>query len=181
MITESTFGYDVRGSQIRASLLRSPIFCFHDPARPRPNVRYQYVDQGGHDYRVWLKLHAGGWRTAGLPRLAEELVCPVSALPEPPHEGELPAEASFLEVGPEPVACTVLKRAEMSFEDAVVRFYETTGEPGPAWVRSEHFGWRWEGEVGACEIKTLRVTRAGAFIETNMLEELPSEVEDEQE
>lgn len=177
LITESTYGYDVKDSEIRASLLRSPIFCFHDPRRPRSDVRYQYADQGPHDYRMWLKLHKGGWRSAGLTRLGSELVCPAVALPEPAHEGELPSANSFLEIGPDTVAATVVKRAESSFEDIIVRFHETTGEPGTAFVRSEPFGWDWRGRIGPCEIKTLRISPSGRILETNLLEEIASDSE----
>ena len=136
-------------------------------------MRYQFVDQGLHDYRLWLVLHRGGWRSAGLERLAKGLVNQPPLIREAHHEGGLPPVESFVQIGPENVNGMVLKRAEKSFEDSIIRFYETTGEPARAFVRSERFGWHWEGDIGPCEIKTLRIDAAGRAWETDMLEEIP--------
>jgi len=173
VVTESVYGYDVLESEIRASLLRSPAFCFHSPAAVQPGVRYQYVDQGLHDYRIWLVLHKGGWRPAGPARLAAELMSPPALIHETHHEGALAQSASFLEIGPEGVNGIVLKRAETDFEDAVIRLYETTGEPVRAYVRSDFFPLGWEGDLKPCEIKTLRINSAGKVWETNLLEDIP--------
>jgi alpha-mannosidase len=51
---------------------------------------------------------------------------PLIALHESAHYGYLPAEHSFVEITPQNLLVTVLKKAEDS-DDLILRFYETQG------------------------------------------------------
>ncbi|MBM3749447.1 MAG: alpha-mannosidase, partial [Acidobacteria bacterium] len=40
------YGFDVLDGEIRMSVVRSPIYAFHDPAQVQPGETYEYTDQG---------------------------------------------------------------------------------------------------------------------------------------
>jgi alpha-mannosidase len=70
VLNDGQYGYDLMGNVFRQSLLRSPIYAFHDPRRRVPGVRYHYTDQGLHRFHLRLLPHAGDWNPAGAVRAA---------------------------------------------------------------------------------------------------------------
>ena len=54
------------------------------------------------------------------------------------HKGILPSKHSFIEISPENLIVTVVKKAEDS-DDLMLRFYETTGEECTAKVKLSGF------------------------------------------
>ena len=46
LVNDSKYGYDALGGELRLSVLRSPIYAFHEPRRVVPGVTYHYADQG---------------------------------------------------------------------------------------------------------------------------------------
>lgn len=63
---------------------------------------------------------------------------PLIAVTADLHKGNLPASHSFLEISPENLVVTVLKKAEDS-DDLMLRFYETTGQACTAKVKISEF------------------------------------------
>jgi alpha-mannosidase len=164
-------GADVQDGEMRLSLLRSPIYAFHDPDTPEPGTDYRYTDQGEHFLRFRLLPHAGAWQDAAVVREAEGLNVPVYFRWEMVQDGMLVARASFLTVEPETVVLGAFKRAEDG-EGLIARLVETAGRQTQARLTVHATECVWEGALRPFEIKTLRLDMEGSQVaETNMLEE----------
>ena len=129
LLNDCKHAFDVMGSELRMTVLRSPIYAFHDPRQREPGRRYDYTDQGVQTLTYAVVPHAGTWKQAGIPRAAWELNSPLGAWEEPAHDGPLPDRLSFLELRCRNAIAEVVKRAEDD-DDLVVRCYETDGRKG---------------------------------------------------
>ncbi len=115
LLNNCKYGYDAKGNVLRLSLLRSPEW-------PDP-----HADEGHHEFTYSLYPHAGGWREALTVRQGYELNYKMLAMATGKHQGALPAEYAFVEVKPENVVLTAMKKAED--DDALIlRFYEWAGK-----------------------------------------------------
>ncbi len=77
-----------------------------------------------------LQPHEGDWRQAEMYKQAQEyhhLLIPLEA----DAKGDLPSEFSFLELKPNNLILSALKKAEES-DEVILRFFETVGEPTTA-------------------------------------------------
>jgi alpha-mannosidase len=155
LINDGKYGADILGSEMRLSLLRSPIYAFHDPAKPEPGKAYRYTDQGEHVIRCRLIPHGGSWQDAGVVREAQSLNLPVFFRYEGVQDGDMGNFASAVAVSPENVLLTVLKRAEDG-DDLIARFYETAGRETEARVDLYFAELAWRGTLRPFEIKTVR-------------------------
>jgi alpha-mannosidase len=171
VINDAKAGYDVLGADVGISVVRSPVWAWHDPRELEEGGDFEYMDQGRQRFRVRLVPHGGDWREAGVVRLAAELNQPPYALLESYHDGPLPAERSFADDGGGPVVVTVLKGAEDG-DGYVVRAYETTGRDAEARIGVPLLGRTLDLRLGANEIKTVFVPRdpAQPVRETDLLE-----------
>lgn len=115
LLNDSKYGCDIKGSQMRLTLLRGP-------SSPDP-----HADEGEHHFTYSLYPHADDWRTAGTVHRGYELNAPLLVVTCQSHNGVLPSRKSFLEVSPMNVVAAVVKRAEDS-EAWIVRLYESTGQ-----------------------------------------------------
>ncbi len=113
LLNDCKYGYDVRGNQLRLSLLRAP-------SHPDPDA-----DQGSHDFTYSLYPHPDDWRT-GTVREAAELNTPLRACWTESAPGALPAREGFAAVEATNVIIDTVKRAEDS-DDIIVRLYEAYG------------------------------------------------------
>ncbi|MEM3547178.1 MAG: glycoside hydrolase family 38 C-terminal domain-containing protein [Candidatus Bathyarchaeia archaeon] len=117
LINNSKYGFDVSGNTIRMTLVRTSY-------SPDPTP-----DQGLHEVAYSLYPHEGNWTAALSFRRGFELNHPLEAIAVTKPSGMRginPEVMSFLEVEPENIVVTCLKKAEDS-EDIVLRFYEATG------------------------------------------------------
>jgi alpha-mannosidase len=143
------------------SVLRTPIYAFHDPRKVNPKETYQYPDLGRSSFRYSLIPHGGDWRAVVAPRAGEEFNTPLAAFIEPFHNGALKSGEAFLEVGPDNVVGMILKRSQAyangDVEDSrlIVRLYEGHGLDGTATVRLPKLGIDAKVAIGHHEIKTL--------------------------
>ncbi|HPD16461.1 MAG TPA: glycoside hydrolase family 38 C-terminal domain-containing protein [Planctomycetota bacterium] len=170
VLNDGIYGADVLGAEIRLSLLRSPIYAFHDPRKPEPGVEYQYTDQGEHIFRYRLVPHAGSWQDAGVAREAQALNVPVFYRFEDVQDGMVSSYGSAVEVKPDNLLLTVLKKAEEG-DGLIVRFVETAGRETPARVDVHFAQAAWTGRLRPFEIKTLRFDLDDrSAVEVNMLE-----------
>jgi alpha-mannosidase len=169
VINDAKHGYDVRGGDIGISVVRSPVWAWHDPRELEDGGDFEYMDQGRQRLLVRLVPHGGDWREADVPRRAAELNQPAFALVETFNRGELPQRASFGSDGGGAVLVTVVKEAEDGGA-WVVRAVEATGRPARAELGL--FGRAFGADFGAHEIKTLRVPRdpSEPVREVNLLE-----------
>jgi alpha-mannosidase len=127
LLNDSRYGYDVTDNTIRLSVLRSP----DHPVEATD-------EKGTHLLKYSLYPHNGNWSSANTMQKAYEFNNPLIVLNESSHNGSLPASYSFLEIYPENLIVTVLKKAEDS-DDLIVRFYETKGSECMAQIRLSPF------------------------------------------
>jgi alpha-mannosidase len=122
LLNDCKYGYDAKGNVLRLSLLRSPDF-------PDP-----HADEGEHEFTYSLYPHDGTWQQARTPLRGYELNYKLIAIQTWNHQGALPSAHSFLQVGPDNVIVTAIKKAEG--DDAIVlRFYEWAGQPADVHVQ----------------------------------------------
>ena len=115
LLNDCKYGYDAKGNVLRLSLLRSPEW-------PDP-----HADEGHHVFTYSFYAHPGSWRDAQTVRRGFELNYHLLAYQTQNHQGRLKDEHSFLEVQPDNVVLTALKKAEDE-EALVLRFYEWAGK-----------------------------------------------------
>jgi alpha-mannosidase len=122
LLNDCKYGYDAKGNVLRLSLLRSPEW-------PDP-----HADEGRHEFTYSLYAHGGTWRDAMTVRRGYELNYPLFVKQLDRHEGELKNEYSFLEIQPENVVLTAMKKAE---DDGalILRFYEWAGKESDVKLR----------------------------------------------
>jgi len=79
-----------------------------------------------HCFEYAVQLHYGDWREAEMYKYAEEFSrVPLSIQAE--GKGDMPPEFSFIEIQPNNLILSALKKAEDS-DDVILRFFETRGE-----------------------------------------------------
>ncbi len=125
LLNDCKYGYDVRGSVLRLSLLRSP-------TAPDP-----HCDRGRHRFTYALLPHADDPFTGGVLEAATALNSPLTVVPVEPRsplkgplgsrEGSLPASMSFVSVDDPAFVVVAVKRADDGSGDVVVRGYEAHG------------------------------------------------------
>jgi alpha-mannosidase len=115
LLNKAKYGYDIKGSMMRLSLLRSPKW-------PDPTA-----DRGKHTIEYALYPHAGNWREASAVRRGYEYNTPLIVLLGEAHKGRLPAVHSFVELSPDNLVLTTIKKAEDS-EAWIFQWYEAEGE-----------------------------------------------------
>jgi alpha-mannosidase len=115
LLNRSKYGYDIKGSVMRLSLLRSPIW-------PDPTA-----DRGEHSIEYSLYPHRGGWKEAQTVERAYEYNDPLLAVIGEVHKGTLPPSNSFVKLTPSNLVLTQIKKAEDS-EAWVVQWYDAGGE-----------------------------------------------------
>ena len=170
LVNDSKYGYDALDNELRLSVLRSPIYAFHQPRQMVPGVTYHYIDQGEQVLRCRLLPHLGHWEAANPARASYELHEPLIARPATPHQGPWGEEA-WLHISPAHVVLTTVKLAE---EDGrlLVRGYETAGKPAHLILSSDILGQSWAHDIGPHEIWTLALPLGGgAPVRLNLLEE----------
>jgi alpha-mannosidase len=171
LLNDCKYGFDVSGAELRMTILRSPIYAFHDPRQREPGRRYDYTDQGVQTLSYAVLPHAGGWRQGRAPREAWELNSPLAAVEEPSHDGPLPPRLSFLELRCRHAIAEVVKRAEND-DEIIVRCYETHGRKAQGTIRIQGSKVA-QLAFSPFEIKTLRLARDAdgwRVAETDMLE-----------
>jgi alpha-mannosidase len=113
LLTDSTYGYSARGSELRLSLLRGP-------TTPDPEA-----DLGRHELAYAVLPHAGGWQSGGVVAEARRFNEPVRWAAGSAAGAAAEADGLVLDT---------IKRAEDS-EALVLRLYEPHGARGTARVR----------------------------------------------
>jgi alpha-mannosidase len=168
ILNDAKYSFDVRGSEMSLTVLRSPAFAHHDPFQPDSWDDVTFLDQGVQRFHYTLLPHAGAWRGAGTARRAAELNQPPVAMIDTFHEGPMPGAHSFVEAIPSAIAVTALKLAEDGSADVVLRCHETAGEPAQGRIRLPFLDQVIDVDFRPHEIKTFRV---GSVVrEVNLLE-----------
>jgi alpha-mannosidase len=156
LLNDGKYGYDARPSELRMTLLRSPVFAHHDPSKLDPSGDYRYTDQGEQVVRYRLVPHVGPACAQALARRAMELnVAPIT-VNEFQHGGPLPAACAFAQVEPEAIVATVCKEAEDG-DGLIFRAYESVGQAVTATITMPVLGLTWQPEFRPMQIRTWRV------------------------
>lgn len=115
VLNNSKYGYDARDNVLRLTLLRSPTY-------PDP-----HADEGFHRFTYSLYPHVGTWKEAGTVRRGYELNYRLLPAAVHSHQGSLPPVHSFVQLEPENVVLTAVKKAEDD-DGLILRFYEFAGQ-----------------------------------------------------
>ena len=121
LLNDCKYGYDIFGSRMRLTLLRSP--NYPDPV----------ADKGEHDFTYAIYPHQGDWRVGGTVREAYELNVPLAALAGQ-GGGEGSASFSFASVDAPTAVIDTVKGAENG-DGLILRIYESQGARGPVTLR----------------------------------------------
>jgi alpha-mannosidase len=111
LLNDCKYGYDIKDSVMRLTLLKSAI---------EPNVD---SDRVIHEFTYSIYPHKGDWKKANTVKMAYNLNCPLHTLIESPHEGNLLDRFSFISIDKENVVIEVIKKAEKS-NAIILRIYE---------------------------------------------------------
>ncbi len=122
LINESKYGYDAVGNVLRLSLLRSPTW-------PDPTA-----DRGHHEFSYSLYPHVGDWKQALTARRGYEFNYRLLAMQVQSHQGIMPTKHSFVELTPEHVILTAMKKTEDG-NGILLRFFEWAGTAGDVHVK----------------------------------------------
>jgi alpha-mannosidase len=121
LINSAKYGYDIKGSTMRLSLLRSPKY-------PDPTA-----DRGKHVISYSLYPHSGRWQSAATHQRGYEFNTPLLTAMTDAHEGKLPVTESFLSITPSNLVLTSVKKAEEG-NAWVLQWYDVKGESSSAVV-----------------------------------------------
>ena len=111
LLNDCKYGYDIRGSVMRLSLLRAP-------THPDPTA-----DRGAHRFTYALMPHRGDFREAGVIAAAEDVNAPLRIVRGEAQEG---GRRSLVEIDTPQVVVEAIKHAENS-DAVIVRLYEAWG------------------------------------------------------
>ncbi len=119
LINNSKYGYDIKGSVMRLSLLRSPVW-------PDPTA-----DRGEHHIEYSIYPHAGSWKSGGTEQEGYDFNYPLIARIGTRHGGSLPLSRSFFKLSPSNLVLTIAKQAENS-RAWVIGWYDASGKDSRA-------------------------------------------------
>ena len=174
ILNDGKYSSDVLDGEIGLTVLRSPIYAWHDPFVPDDDGVYPYTDQGIQSFRYAILPHGGDWRGAGTVRRAMELNAEPMVVLETAHDGPMPPSASFVRCSAPGVVVAVVKRAEDG-DGLVVRAHEAHGAATDGRIELPRWGIGWDTSFGAGELKTWRIESDGSVRETDLLEGLEAE------
>jgi alpha-mannosidase len=174
ILNDGKYSSDVLDGVIGFTVLRSPIYAWHDPFVPEPDGVYPFTDQGVQTFRYAILPHDGDWREAGTVRRAAELNADPLTVLETQHSGPMPASSEFARCDAPGVVVAVLKRAEVG-DALVLRAHESSGRATPARIELPRWGVAFHAEFGPSELKTFRIEPDGSVRETDLLEGLEAE------
>jgi alpha-mannosidase len=120
LLSDSKYGYNVRGNVLGLSLLRSPIY-------PDP-----YADEDDHRFTYSLWPHPGDWRTGGTVAAARALNAPLTVVRS---AGFASPGAPLVRLSDATMQLAALKKAEDS-DEVIVRLFEPYGSRGQTTLRT---------------------------------------------
>ena len=161
LLNNSTYSYDCLDGLFRTVLIRSAPFARHNPNQVPPNDINAWQDQGRQERRFWITGGKGAYSDLHLDRRAEEFQSPAEYIADSAHEGTEPREKSFLQIEPDSVWVTAIKRAEDNPDAYVVRIQERSGVAGTAHLQSFVFQLDAKVDLAPWQIKTLKIVASG--------------------
>jgi alpha-mannosidase len=173
VLNDAKYAGDANGADLGMTVVRSPVYAWHDPQPLDPDEPYDHLDQGVQRFTYRLLPHGGDWRAAGTARAGTELNQPPVALLECYHDGPLPPRHSFAALstveGAAPVV-SVLKLAEDDPDTVVVRAYDPSGRGARTVLDLPFLDRRVPLDLDPAEIRTLRLPPGGDPTDLDLVE-----------
>jgi len=159
LLNDSKYGGDILNSEIRLTILRSPIFAKHSHGIPDDYSDLDFIDQGEQTIRYSLVPHSGGWEEAHIAREAfafNNLLHITKGF-----NRKFAADASYLNIIPENIVLTTFKKSEDG-HGWILRVYESEGKAATVTVEMQILGISFELPIGPYQIKSVRIEKNGA-------------------
>ena len=169
IINDGKYSADIKDSEIRLTVLRSPVYAHTIPYKLYKVQDYKYIDQGKQEFSYLIMPHKGIWQKADICRYADSLNMPPITILESSHNGKLPKKYSFISIDRKNIIANVIKKAEDN-NDIILRLYEICGYSTKAKVNLLHIKKSFVVSFKPCEIKTFRITSKRSITETDFLE-----------
>lgn len=165
LVNDSKYSYDIYGSEMRMTMLRSTFYADHFGEHDEFN---EAMDIGIHYMKYEIVPFIGSYKNNKLSQKGLELNNPPILVPETLHKGPLPLHDSFFSVKAENIVLHALKMSEDG-NDAVIRCVETAGKPTRAKIVVNLLKYEFETDFKPYEIKTFKIGSEGHSL-TNLLE-----------
>ena len=173
VLNDGKYAYDCDGTALGVTLLRNVIFADHYSDRPAAD--FDFTDEGLHRFCYALYFHTGALDPSDAHARAAILACAPEAVQTGYHPGSLPGCGEGVRLSAGNVLVSALKYCEDGSGDVILRLWETAGKANTlVTCMSDLFDFGFRFEIGACEVKTFRVTPGGAVREYNFLEGIPA-------
>ncbi len=168
--SDSLCAYDVKGGEVRLTVLRSPLYAHHVPASPSDTKNPRYMNQGLHTFKCRIIPHPDEWQQAKVVNLSQELNQPLISFVTHSHPGNLPGERSWITVKPDNVILVSLKPAEEG-NNLILRLFESTGRKTTAQVNLSFLPLQIKTSWQPFEIKTISLDlKKKQWQEVNLIE-----------
>lgn len=171
LLNDGKYSFDIDGSEMGMTVLRSPLYAHHEPFVPEEGSVYPFIDHGIQQFSYSLLPHASGWQDAGTVMRAAEMNQAPTVIVETYHDGPLPQCDGFIDVSVQNVIVTAMKLAEDG-QDMIIRCRETSRLRTIANIGLPKWGREISTEFCPCEIKTFLVPKdqSKPVCEVNLLE-----------
>jgi alpha-mannosidase len=171
VINDAKYGYSVKGNDMRVSVARAAVYAHHEPFKLNPDDEYMWMDQKVQAFRMMLVPHRNTWKENNIPGISEEFLSVPVVIYQGIHSGSMPKSGSFLSVDKPNVIVSSVKKSEFG-DDLIIRCVEMHGTETGATLQFPADNFKWSGNFGKNEIKTLRYNRKKRTVkEVNLLEE----------
>lgn len=166
VVAKTTGAADVLDSELRLTLVRSPLFAFMSENGMKQEIDKATTDAGIHNFEY--RLYAGT-RDLTLPEAADDLHIPHEIVWEGTRRGTTRKHKTLFECKPDSVHVTALKRAEDG-DGYIIRLYETRGKKADVKINGPR-GWKTISTTfKPYEIQTFRWKEKVKAERCNMLE-----------
>jgi alpha-mannosidase len=171
VINDAKYGYSVKENDMRISTARAAVYAHHEPFILNPDDEYKWMDQKVQAFRMMLVPHKSTWKENNIPAISEAFLSVPEVVYQGIHPGAMPKSGSFLSIDKPNVIVSSVKKSELG-DDLIIRCVETHGTETGATLQFPSDNFRWSGNFGKNEIKTLRYNRKKRTVkEVNLLEE----------
>lgn len=168
VISDSKYSYDCPKRDLRLTCIRNVIFADH--YSNRPPALFNFTDEGIQRFEYAVYAHEGEAEDSAAVIEGLKFNNRPATVPESYHKGTEPLRRSFLRVGADNVVLQAMKFCEDGSNDIVVRLYETAGRETHTSVMCAEPYFGFYADFGPHEIKTFRIDPSGSVLETDFLE-----------
>jgi len=159
LLNDSKYGGDILNSEMRLTILRSPIFAKHSHGIPDDYSGLDFIDQGEQTIRYSLVPHRGSWEDVHIVREAfafNNLIRTTNGL-----NGDFEDDFSYLSISPENILLSAFKKAEDG-SAWILRFYESEGQKTTVTVEMQILGISFDLPIRPYQIKSVRIEKRGS-------------------